>query len=362
MNFSKLFIIIGIVIIVGFGYLILSRTFFRDDSFNLPIGGESRTETIFIDEDGQVVEPKDTTRTTLQEVTTREIMVTDGVRHSIPLEEIQTLLSRDGIPSIDSPKFISVSAAEEWLNDREPGIAFSRGNTHRFYPYLILAWHEIVNDTVGGERVLVTYCPLCLTGFVLDPLVKGERVEFGTSGKLWLSNLIMYDRKTDSLWSQVLAEAITGEVTGTRLSILPSDQMRYGEWKKKHPKGEVLSRDTGESRSYGRYPYAGGDYFGVDGLSLRMVNPTDTRLPNNAYVFGITVQGKTKAYHTEAVKAKGVITDEFAGETFVLRHDTELDVVRMFRKLSDGAEERINPISGFWFSWAAAHPDTELLK
>lgn len=293
----------------------------------------------------------------------RTIMETNGVKHSIPLDEIQTLLARDGIPSIDNPKFISVIDAEEWLNDEEPGIAFSRGNTNRFYPYLILVWHEIVNDTVDGERILITYCPLCLTGFVLDPVVKGERVEFGTSGKLWKSNLIMYDRKTDSLWSQVLTEAITGEMTGTKLSVLPSDQMRYGEWKKKYPLGEVLSRDTGGfSKSYGRYPYAGGDYFGVDGLSLRMVNPTDTRLPNDAFVFGITVNEKTKAYHTEAVKKKGVVVDEFAGETFILRYDTEFDVTRMFRKLPDGSEERVNPISGFWFSWAAAHPDTELYK
>lgn len=288
-------------------------------------------------------------------------MVTNGVKHSIPLDEI---LSggppKDGIPSIDNPKFISASEAGEWLKDDEPGIAFSRGSINRFYPYQILVWHEIVNDTVSGERVLVTYCPLCLTGFVVDPLVKGERVEFGTSGKLWKSNLVMYDRKTDSLWSQVLAEAIVGDMTGTKLPILPSDQILFGNWKKQFPNGEVLSRDTGETRFYGSNPY--GDYFSVTNLSLSLARPTDTRLPNDAFVFGIVVNGKAKAYDVAAAKRNESIHDNFEGENIVLQYDTELDAVRMFKKLSNESLERINPISGFWFSWVAAHPDTELLK
>lgn len=366
-------LIIAGVFVIGY---VLWQFFLRDD-FNLPRGGETTTETIMIDEDGQVVvkdsipakegtesvEDSTVDRPPEKSIQTREIMVTDGVKHSIPLEEI---LSggppKDGIPSIDDPKFVSADEAKVWLKDEEPGITFSRGNTHRFYPYQILVWHEIVNDMVEGERILVTYCPLCLTGFVLDPLVRGERVEFGTSGKLWKSNLVMYDRKTESLWPQVLAEAAVGEMTGTKLAILPSDQMRFGVWKKKYPNGEVLSRDTGEVRFYGRYPYAGGDYFSVDTLSLSLAKPTDTRLPNNAFVFGIVVNGKAKAYATESVITKGIVTDMFEGETFVLRHDTELDVVRMYRQLPDGGEERVNPISGFWFSWAAVHPDTELYK
>jgi len=291
----------------------------------------------------------------------KEIFGTDGVRHSIPLEEI---LSggppKDGIPSIDNPKFVSIVDANDWLTDEEPGIAFSRGNTHRFYPYRIIVWHEIVNDTIEGERVLVTYCPLCLTGFVLDPLVQGERVEFGTSGKLWRSNLVMYDRKTDSLWSQVLAEAIVGEMTGAKLAILPSDQMLYRNWKKKFPQGEVLSQDTGATRFYGQNPY--GDYFSATGLALSLANPKDTRLANDAFVFGIVINERAKAYSTEAVKAQGTVEDSFEGTDLVLRYDKELDVVRMYKKGSGGEEERINPISGFWFSWAAAHPDTELYK
>lgn len=288
-------------------------------------------------------------------------MITDGVKHSIPLEEIISGgPPKDGIPSIDKPKFVSIAEANQWLSDDDPGVAFSQGNTHRFYPYQILVWHEIVNDIVDGQRVLVSYCPLCLTGFVFDPLVKGERVEFGTSGKLWKSNLVMYDRKTNSLWSQVLGEAVVGEMTGAKLKLLPSDQVRYGNWKKLFPKGEVLSRDTGAIRFYGSSPY--GDYFSVTNLSLSLARPADRRLPNDAFVFGIVINGKAKAYHTEAVKAKSVVEDVFEGESIILRYDKELDVVRMFKKLPDGSEERINPISGFWFSWAAAHPQTELYK
>ncbi|MFB6212354.1 MAG: DUF3179 domain-containing (seleno)protein, partial [Candidatus Magasanikbacteria bacterium] len=121
-----------------------------------------------------------------------DIQITDGKKHTVPLDEIQTQLSRDSIPSIDNPKFVSTERADEWLDEEEPGIALSFKGSDRFYPYKILVWHEIVNDTIEGQRVLVTYCPLCMTGFVFDPLVKGQRVEFGTSGKLWKANLVMY--------------------------------------------------------------------------------------------------------------------------------------------------------------------------
>lgn len=350
---NKLFSVVGLGIIVVLAGFFVWQRFIRDD-FNLPRDGQTKTETIII-ENGEVIVKEEIPRQT------KEIMVTNGVKHSIPLEEI---LSggppKDGIPPIDNPKFISVDEADKWLKDDEPGISFSRGNTHRFYPYQILVWHEIVNDTVEGERILVTYCPLCLTGFVSDPLVKGERVEFGTSGKLWKSNLVMYDRKTDSLWSQVLGEAVVGEMTGTKLKNVPSDQIRYVNWKKQFPNGQVLSRDTGAARFYGSSPY--GDYFSVTNLSLSLAKPTDTRLPNDAFVFGIVVNSKAKAYNVESVKTKGTVLDVFEGTKLILRYDKELDVVRMFKTLPDGKEERINPFSSFWFSWVAVHPDTELYK
>lgn len=297
----------------------------------------------------------------MAEISKREIFVTGGIKHSVPLDEI---LSggppKDGIPSIDNPKFVSVREAESFLSDDEPGVAFSRGKAHRFYPYQILVWHEIVNDIIEGERILVTYCPLCLTGFVFDPIVKGERVEFGTSGKLWKSNLVMYDRKTDSLWPQILGEAVVGEMTGTKLPFLPSDQVRFGDWKKSHPDGQALSRDTGATRFYGTNPY--GDYFVPTDFAVGLAGFKDKRLSAEALVFGIVINGKAKAYSTETVKAKGLIEDEFQNTAFVIRHEKDIDAVRMFKKNPNGTLERINPFSAFWFSWVSAYPQTEVYK
>lgn len=291
----------------------------------------------------------------------KDVFLPEGTKRSVPLEEIISGgPPKDGIPSIDNPKFASVAEAQKWLKDEEPGIAFSRGDTNRFYAYQILVWHEIVNDTVDGERILVTYCPLCLSGFVFDPLVQGKRVEFGTSGKLWKSNLVMYDRKTDSYWSQILGEAIAGEMTGTKLTILSSDLMRFGEWKKKYPQGEVLSRDTGTIRFYGSNPY--GDYFEPVDFALSLAGTQDERLAPDEFVFGIVVGERAKAYPTRIVKERGEVLDVFEGTTFVLRHDKELDVARMFKKLDNGELEQINPFSAFWFSWAAAHPDTKVFQ
>ncbi|MBI2038037.1 MAG: DUF3179 domain-containing protein [Candidatus Magasanikbacteria bacterium] len=293
-------------------------------------------------------------------VESKKIMITDGVKHSVPLDEIiGGGPPKDGIPSIDNPKFISFQEANKTLPDNEPGIALEIGSVSRFYPFQILVWHEIVNDIVGGKQALITYCPLCLSGIVFDPLVNGERVEFGTSGKLWNSNLVMYDRKTDSLWSQILGEAIMGEQTGKQLAVLPSDQIRFGEWKKLHPNGEVLSRDTGAERFYGQDPY--GDYYTTPGTFFP-VGKQDSRLPEKEFILGIVINGKAKAYWPPAVKKTGKIEDVFQGKTIVAEYEKNIDAVRLFEKKSNGTLERINPFGAFWFSWAAAHPDTELYK
>ena len=351
------------IAILVLGAVVVWQLFLRGEEVNIP-SGDTTSQTIIIDEQGRVVEPgaEDIMPPSSKGIfKTREIMVTDGVRHSVPLAEIiGGGPAKDGIPPIDEPKFISPSEADEWLSDNEPGISYSDGNAHRFYPYQILVWHELVNDTVNGKRVLISYCPLCLSGFVFDPLVSGERVEFGTSGKLWKSNLVMYDRKTDSLWSQILGEAILGELTGTILNTLPSDQVLYGNWKKQFPNGQVLSKDTGAIRIYGSSPY--GSYFSTTNFALSLAGEQDDRLPNDAFVFGVVVGDEAKAYHVEAVKARGVVEDSFAGVDFILRYDKDLDVVRMFKKLADGSEERVNPFSNFWFSWAGIHPETELYK
>ena len=287
------------------------------------------------------------------------VQISNGTKHSVPLDSI---LSggppQDGIPSIDDPQFYSIEDAKDDVSDDELGVMVDIRGTTRFYPFNILVWHEIVNDTIGGQRILVTYCPLCLSGIVFDPVVLGERVEFGTSGKLWNSNLVMYDRKTQSLWSQVLGEAIVGEMTGTSLDVLPSDMIRFSDFKKVHPDGEVLTRKTGSFRLYGSDPY--GDYYTTPGTYFP-VDATDDRLEQKDFVLGVVVDGKAKAYYPPAIEKMGEIEDDFEGKTFVLKYEKEIDAVRMFEKV-DGTLERVNPFGNFWFSWVAAHPETQLYK
>lgn len=292
-------------------------------------------------------------------ISDRNVFVTDGVKHSVPLNEI---LSggppKDGIPPIDDPNFLSVKDANEFLKDEETGTGLCIGNDCRFYPYQILVWHEIVNDTVGSQPVLVTYCPLCLTGIVFERKLENQVVEFGTSGRLWKSNLVMYNRtddpKKESLWSQVLGEAIVGEFTGTQLKILPSDVIRYGGWKKLHPNTKVLSKDTGTIRSYGYDPYGG--YYTSNDVSFG-ASFNDSRLHPKEFVLGIRINGKYKAYHLGVLKA-GETKDIFNGETVFIQKKPEGEV-RMFR---GSQREPLTYIGGFWFSWLAVHPDTELFK
>lgn len=331
-------VIITLAVVLAVGVF-----WWRASSFPLSRGGKPQ-ETIITQANG----------------TEKMIMITNDIKHSVPLDEvIGGGPPKDGIPSIDAPKFVAINEVT-FVAYEEPGLAISLNGIDRFYPFQILVWHEIVNDTFGNQRVLVTYCPLCLSGIVFDPMVAGERVEFGTSGKLWNSNLAMYDRKTDSLWSQILGEAIVGEMTGTKLTILSSDQIKFGDWKKIHPQGQVLSRDTGAERFYGRDPY--GDYYNDNSDVGFGVKARDNRLENKDFVLGLVIDGKAKAYYPPAIKAKGEVTDTFAGKTIVARYEKDIDAVRLFERKADGSLERINPFSAFWFSWVAAHQDTELYK
>lgn len=284
---------------------------------------------------------------------TREIMTDDGIMHSIPLDEIlEGGPGKDGIPSIDNPKFTSASSAT-YLNDEDPGIGLTVNGESRFYPYRILVWHEIVNDTAAGQPVLVTYCPLCATGIVFDRRLNGEAQEFGVSGKLWQSNLLMYNRaqdeKDESLWSQVLGEAVVGVHTGKRLSVVRSDVVRWGEWKEAHPDTLALSRDTGTSRDYGSDPY--GDYYTSESVSFGAAF-SDERLHPKALVHGIEIDGAYKAYADSALS--GTATDRFAGKNIVVTKSASGEIIFT----ADG--KSLPSIPGFWFSWLAVHPETEL--
>ncbi|MAZ67463.1 hypothetical protein CL652_01685 [bacterium] len=291
------------------------------------------------------------TKTTSRKEVTLSVGSPGGVFEEVPDNEILSGgPGKDDIPSIDNPKFVSVKEAS-FLNDDEFGIGIVVDDVARFYPFQILVWHEIVNDSIAGMPLAVTYCPLCRTGVAYERSIGGEVVEFGVSGMLWKSNLLMYNRsEPESLWSQVLGRAVKGPLTGTRLTIYPSDTVQFGDWKRAHPNTQVLSRDTGVFRLYGTDPY--GDYYTNRDVSFG-VSFSDTRLHPKEYVFGIERDGKFKAYVADSLPV-GTTTDLFAGATITIEKSSTGEV-RMF---ADG--EPLPIIGGFWFSWLAVHENTEL--
>lgn len=328
-------LIIGIIILG----IIAVAWYARSNQFRLP-SGESTSGASSTQESSQ---------------TRQEVLTTDGVKHSIPLNEILSGgPGKDGIPSIDKPSFISANESS-FLNDTDPGVGLVVKGEARFYPYRILVWHEIVNDAIQGEPVLVTYCPLCATGIVFDRRVAGVVQTFGVSGRLWRSNLLMYNRAgsevNESLWSQVLGEAVLGVNTGEKLAVLPSDIMRWADWKKLYPNTKVLSPKTGIARDYGRDPY--GDYYTSESVSFGATF-NDTRLHPKALVHGIEIGGHYKAYHADALS--GTMTDTFAGKEITV---TKTDSGQI--KFSANSEP-LASIPSFWFSWLAVHPGTELFK
>ncbi len=200
----------------------------------------------------------------------------------------------DGIPPIDSPRFENPASADSWLQPTEPVVSVEIGEESKAYPIQILMWHEIVNDVVGGEPVSVTYCPLCDSATVYSRKVEGMTLDFGTSGRLYRSNLVMYDRQTKSLWPQLEGRAVAGRLIGTELAIVPSVMLSYAEWKEANPSGKVLSRSTGYARSYGRNPYAGYDAPGAEPFLYR--GPHDPRLSAVDRVIGVVASGESRAY------------------------------------------------------------------
>ena len=187
---------------------------------------------------------------------------TDFSKHSINLDEIMSGgPPKDGIPPIDKPEFVSVQSmvdAKE-LAATEPVVSIAINGDARAYPLRILIWHEIVNDKVGGVPVTVTYCPLCNSAIVFDRRLDGRVLDFGTTGNLRNSDLVMYDRQTESWWQQFIGEAIVGEMTGKKLTMLPARVEAFSLFRKRAPKGKVLARPRGFRRAYGMNPYGGYD-------------------------------------------------------------------------------------------------------
>ncbi len=316
----------------------------------------------------------------------------------------------DGIPAIDDPRFEAASDVT-WLEDAEAVLAVELGGQSRAYPVQIMVWHEIVNDTLRGVPVAVTYCPLCNSALAFDRRVGKRLVTFGTSGKLYLSDLVMYDRQTESLWSQLEGQAIAGVLAGVELERVPVATVAWSQWREAHPDGWVLSRETGVDRDYGRNPYIGYDELGSDPFLLNQ--PPDDRFPPKERVLALpsdtdpvavplrrlaqarvlelvvadrpvvvfAAGGLRSALDTERVAdgrqvaATGVFRPTVAGRrlTFAAsgpNHFTDAETGSTWDILGRAVDgplmgrqlERVDHIDTFWFAWGAFEPETRVVE
>jgi len=261
---------------------------------------------------------------------------------------------KDCIPAIDNPKFIRASEAEQknQIEDTDVVFAISHKGVARAYPQRILNWHEIVNDTVSGDPVIITFCPLCGTAIGFE---RPADTTFGVSGKLVNSNLVMYDRKTQTLWQQLGGEAIVGKLVGEKLKPFPVDTLLWRDWNKLHPDTQVLSQDTGYSRDYSVYPY--GSYEQDRSVYFPAEGESDTRLHPKEIVWGVEVNGKFKAYGDKQLAEVGGLEEIFNGVQLSIIRNKE-GQVRITKE--DGSP--IIPDRSMWFAWVSFHPDTELFK
>ena len=189
---------------------------------------------------------------------------TDFSRHTVPFEEFASGgPPKDGIRAVDRPSFIPIREADDWLSDRDPVALMSLNGESKVYPLAIMIWHEIVNDEIGGRPVTVTFCPLCNTTIAFDREFRGRTLDFGTTGRLRHSDLVMYDRQTETWWQQATGEGLVGEWAGERLTSLPITVLSWKDVKRQKPSARVLSKDTGSPASfterYGNNPYRGYD-------------------------------------------------------------------------------------------------------
>jgi hypothetical protein len=299
----------------------------------------------------------------------------------------------DGIPSIDAPKFVSIEDGNKFLTDSDKILGLNINGDIRAYPLQIMVWHEIVNDFVGEIPVAVTYCPLCFTNQVFDRTINHTVLDFGTSGKLYNSNLVMYDRTSKSLWSQALGEGIVGKYAGVKLDRIPFDVAYWKDWKKLYPESKVMSTDTGSIRPYGADPY--GDYY-TNPEILFPISNKDDRFGPKEIIIGLENNGAYKAYKISDLEKLKVINDQTNNKSVTLFSLYPL-MVRVFDPVLDGRTlifeyESGNQIitdkqtksqwniegksvagqlkgmqlsrlpfdEGFWFEWVAFHPDTKI--
>ncbi len=231
-------------------------------------------------------------------------------------EVISGGVPKDGIPSIDDPEFVLADSAARWLDPLEPVIVLDILGEARAYPLQILIWHEIVNDVLNGRHVAVTFCPLCNASIVFDRNLNGTILDFGTTGRLRHSDLVMYDRQTESWWQQITGRGVVGDYAGVKLAKLPAQIVSFGEFLISYPDGEVLSRDTGYTRDYGNNPYRG--YDDINNLPFLMKDPADPRLPAMERVVNISVGDRHRVYPFSIFDNEPVINDKINGIAVVI--------------------------------------------
>ncbi|MEE9369707.1 MAG: DUF3179 domain-containing protein [Pontiella sp.] len=273
---------------------------------------------------------------------------------TIPLSEIHSGgPPRDGIPSIDHPKFIS-SGAADYMRDADEVVSVTMGKETRAYPFRILASHEIVNDDMGGQPIAITYCPLCGTAMVFSRRIDGRTLDFGVSGMLYQSDVLMYDRQTDSLWSQLGMSAVSGPLVNTPLQWLPSEQLTWAAWKIKYPRGKVLSTKTGVARNYSANAYA---RYKQSSDTMFPVPSYRTELPKKEWVIGVRIAGVASAYPMRALPPKQTIHDTVNDIAVEISYDAAKRQVQVIERTSGKA---LPSVKVYWFAWQAFYPETKL--
>lgn len=260
---------------------------------------------------------------------------------------------KDGIPALTDPKTVPLTDTAYDRADRMVVVTIDQAT--RAYPIRVLNWHEVVNDTVGDTPIAVIYCPLCDSVSVVERRLDGRTLAFGVSGLLHNSNVLLYDRTDDALWSQVGFEAISGPHAGTSLDHLPWQISTFAKLSKNHPDATVVSTDTGHQRNYARNPYA--RYFADDRLMFP-VTREDDRLGRKTRVVGVQIDGQSRAYPVAEIAAAtdGKVTDRFGGHTIKLEADDAGNVA------VTKAPAQANVAHTFWFAWAAFHPKTDVYE
>lgn len=305
---------------------------------------------------------------------------------------------KDGIPALTTPQVVSAAEANRFLGPGNLVLGVTVNGEARAYPHNVLWWHEIVNDVLGGKPITVSYCPLTGSGMVYDPAIAGSTLSFGTSGLLFDNNLILYDRATDSLWSQMRVQAICGKLISTVPALLPVVQSTWQAWSSLHPETTVVSFNTGFNRNYNQYPY--GTYDQLDNTQLLFPESfIDPRRPMKELALGITHEGLARAYPYGGLGERAAINDEITGLPVLVVFDKAAQTALPFDRRVQGRTltfdpegagfpfrlrdretrtlwdltglavegplggSRLAPLatySAMWFAWAAFHRGTEI--